>query len=124
MTGLTASDHDIVKELRSRRIKARLRLGVERVKLAKRIDDLKREEEADDADFPDDASSAADEALGSEESVTEMSSGKSRLSKAVKGDIFRAVVLAKTKELRQQKETESVETAAKTGQLDAHRGRH
>ena len=89
--------------------------------MAKRIEDLKHQEEPDDADFPDDASSAADEALGSEESSEAVSAGKSRLSKAVKGDIFRAVVLAKTRELRQQKETETAEkTAAKTGRLDLH----
>lgn len=121
MTGLTASDHDLVKELRSRRIKARLRLGVERVKLAKRIDDLKHEEEGGDGDFPDDASSAADEALGSEESASAVTSGQSRLSKAVKGDIFRAVVMAKTREMKEQKETETVEkTAAKTGRIEGH----
>ncbi|KAI9668890.1 MAG: hypothetical protein M1831_000960 [Alyxoria varia] len=118
LTGLTATDHNIVSELRSRRIKARLRLGVERVKLAKRIDDLKIEEDNEEGDIPDDAASAADEALGSEESAEAVKSGQSRLSKAVKGDIFRAVVLAKTKELKQQKETENIEkTVASTGKL-------
>ena len=118
LTGLTATDHNIVSELRSRRIKARLRLGVERVKLAKRIDDLRIEEDNEEGDIPSDAASAADEALGSEESAEAVKSGQSRLSKAVKGDIFRAVVMAKTKELKQQKETESIEkTAASTGKL-------
>ena len=85
-----------------------------------RIENLKASEEAEDADFPDDASSAAELALGSEESADEMSSGKARLSRAVRGDIFRAVVLAKTKELKHKKEQEDLEqVATKTGHLSS-----
>lgn len=114
LTGTTATDHDLVKELRSRRIKARMRLGIERVKLAKRIETLMQEEGPDDEDLPADASKAADEALASSPA-----SAAGRLSRAVKADIFRTVVLAKTKEMQQQKETESLEQSMAHSSIDS-----
>lgn len=105
----------MIKELRSRKIKARLRLGIERVKLAQRIEALKREEGNEDEDLPQDANRAADEALSSMDSKM---STKDRLSRAAKADIFRAVVLAKTKEMRDQKENDEMEkTATQMGNM-------
>lgn len=107
LTGATATDHDVVSELRSRRIKARIRMGIQRVQLAKRIEKIKDQAEPDDNDLPEDATKAADEALASHEAAP--MNAKSRISRAMKADIFRAVVLAKTKELREQKEQEESE---------------
>lgn len=91
------------------RTKARLRLGVQRVQLAKRIEMLKKQEGDDpDHDIPVDAHHAADEAL-SDPNAPKLQKG--RLSRAIKADIFRAVVLAKTKEIRQQQEAEQKEKA-------------
>ncbi|KAI9727922.1 MAG: hypothetical protein M1828_005327 [Chrysothrix sp. TS-e1954] len=118
LSGATATDHDLVKELRSRRIKARMRLGIERVKLTQRISVLKADTQGDEEeDLPQDASRAADEALSSRDAKP--LSTKDRMSRAAKADIFRAVVLAKTKEMRQLKETETMEqNATKMGGME------
>ncbi|KAB8596099.1 hypothetical protein FH972_025808 [Carpinus fangiana] len=119
LTGTTATDHDLVKELRSRRIRARIQMGVERVKLTKRIENIKNEADPEDQDMPGNATEAADEALASREALEKEANSTSRLSRALKADIFRAVVLAKTKEMRKQQETENIErTAAATGLID------
>ena len=93
-----------------------MRLGVERVKLAQRISKLKADTTGDEEeDLPQDPSRAADEALSPRDSM----STRDRLSRAAKADIFRAVVLAKTKEMRQMKETETMEqNATKLGSVD------
>ena len=108
LTGTTASDHNIVADLKSRMVKNRLRLGIERVKLAQRIEKLRKEEgtHEEDDDIPEDAERAADQAL----SPGTESSAKSRFSRAMKADIFRAVVLAKTREMREQKATEEMQS--------------
>lgn len=95
------------------RAKTRLRLGVQRVQLAKRIESLRHQEGDDpDHDIPKDAHEAADQAL-SDPNAPKLQKG--RLSRAVKADIFRAVVLAKTREMRQQAETEAHEKRASVG---------
>lgn len=93
------------------RVKARLRLAIQRVQLAKRIEALKAQDDTDDHDIPSDANHAADEALSSRDAP---SLTQGRLSRAAKADIFRAVVLAKTKEMRLNEETENNERKAST----------
>lgn len=115
LTGLSATDHDLSASLRKHRVKARISLAVTRISLARRIEALKLEEaraaEApDESDIPADAGKAADEALGSRD--TPVFTMQSRISRAAKADIFRAVVLAKTKEMRQQQETLKLEKSA------------
>lgn len=108
--------------------RAKLRRGVELVKLANRIEALKaQEEDPENTDFPEDATAAADESsrggiLGmlrssgsapaaSSSSSSEPAQGEEREKKSlktVKGAIFREVVLAKVREMRQQEETRKV----------------
>lgn len=124
-----------------------MRRGVERVQLAKRIDALKSQAdiEGDETDIPQDANQAAKEAFsiqGTEKGVdtppstpnlkahspsvgtSGASSTGSRLSRAAKSEIFRAVVLAKTKELKAQKALEEMElnAASQGGTGASHSG--
>jgi calcium/calmodulin-dependent protein kinase I len=127
LEGLSASDHNLLPEIRAYVARARLRRGIELVKLANRIEALKMhddEEDADDADtVPGDAAEAVGEALaakrvdkglGSAENpaVAGPSSGggrpKKSLSNLARGAIFREVVLAK---VREEKEKEALRKA-------------
>lgn len=103
--------------------KARLRRGIEIVKLANRIEALKmQEDETEDvpgqADVPADAKAAAGDALSGQdggkglETSTDAGSsagGKRSLSNIAKGAIFREVVLAKVREAKEQEQTLKVE---------------
>jgi calcium/calmodulin-dependent protein kinase I len=115
LTGKTASDHNLLPEIRAYVAKARLRRGIELVKLANRIEALKMQEDEEEdvpgeADVPANAGQAAGEALSAHSVRPSLktsesgSSGKSRLTRAAKGAIFREVVLAKVREM---KETEA-----------------
>lgn len=92
------------------RARARLQLAVRRLQLAKRIENLKAQEGDDpDQDMPQDAHAAADQAF-SDPNKPPLQQG--RLSRALKADIFRAVVIAKTKEMKAQQEAEANEKRA------------
>ncbi|KAF2729124.1 calmodulin dependent protein kinase [Polyplosphaeria fusca] len=112
LTGKTASDHNLLPEIRAYVAKARLRRGIELVKLANRIEALKMQEDEEgeapgDADVPANAGQAAGEAIeahSSSRGLEGSSSAKNRLTRAAKGAIFREVVLAKVREM---KETEA-----------------
>lgn len=90
--------------------KARLRRGIELVKLSNRIEALKiQEDDPENPDFPSDAKAAAQEAQEStSSSVEKPTGGPGRLSRAVKGAIFREVVLAKVREMKEQEQTKKV----------------
>src|SRR3954469_12073532 len=103
--------------------KARLRRGIEIVKLANRIEALKmQEDEIEDvpgeADVPADAKAAAGAALSGEDAGAGLASsteagtapgGKRSLSNIAKGAIFREVVLAKVREAKEQEQALQVE---------------
>lgn len=70
LSGDTATDHNLLPEIRAYMAKARLRRGIEIVKLANRIEALKMQEDEDDeatgdADVPADAKLAAAKELAS-----------------------------------------------------------
>lgn len=109
LTGSTATDKDLVAELRSRQVRSRLRLGISRVQLAKRIEQLQKQAEQND-DIPTSPTDAATEAYSGKEGK-----GQSALTKKLKGDIFRAVVLAKAKEMKAHREAEEALIAANAG---------
>jgi len=112
--------------------KARLRRGIEIVKLANRIEALKmQEDEIDevpgDSDVPADAKAAADAALSggdagaslskapTDSSIASSSSStgeKRSLSKIAKGAIFREVVLAKVRDMKEAENKLKVEKDA------------
>jgi calcium/calmodulin-dependent protein kinase I len=105
----------LLPEIRRYVARARLRRGVELVKLANRIEALKIQEDTDEVvgqqDVPSDAAEAAGEALAAKkydkglgpavEPIISSSSGKKSLSKIARGAIFREVVLAKVRELKE-----------------------
>ncbi|ORY00243.1 kinase-like domain-containing protein [Clohesyomyces aquaticus] len=113
LSGKTASDHNLLPEIRAYVAKARLRRGIELVKLANRIEALKMQEDEEgeapaDKDMPVNALETAGEALAAhstDRALTtpekQTSSGKGRLSRIAKGAIFREVVLAKVRELKE-----------------------
>jgi calcium/calmodulin-dependent protein kinase I len=94
-------------EIKAYMAKARLRRGIELVKLSNRIEALKiQEDDPENPDFPENSVAAAKDAQSIPSSEAEASpGGKGRLSRAVKGAIFREVVLAKVREMREQEQT-------------------
>ena len=130
LSGKTASDHDLLPEIRAYLAKARLKRGIELVKLANRIESLKmQEDEMEDvpgeADVPANAREAAGQALAepqrSKGLTTSQSLQKSRLSRTARGAIFREVVLAKVREMKEKAEAAKVEEQAKRN--SAHYGK-
>lgn len=102
--------------------KARLRRGIEIIKLANRIEALKMQEDeegetAEEHDMPTDAKAAASKALAAnhpnETEEAEIKPAKRSLSAITKRAIFREVVLAKVREMKEDEKREQVEEAAK-----------
>lgn len=126
LTGDNATDHNLIPEIKAYMAKARLRRGIEMVKLANRIEALKiQEDDKEDSDMPTDAFAAVGP-RGSDSSSPKPEAGasastsserKGALQKKLKGAIFREVVLAKVREMKQQEQTlkvaEEVEKEAK-----------
>lgn len=121
LTGKTASDRDLLPEIRAYTAKARLRRGIEIVKLANRIEQLKMqdEEEGEEGDIPSPAAMAA--SAGGEEAPSPSTSQSSpsghtkkhSLGKIARGAIFREVVLAKVREMKDNEERDKVEREAR-----------
>ncbi|KAF2281206.1 calmodulin dependent protein kinase [Westerdykella ornata] len=127
LTGKTASDHNLLPEIRAYVAKARLRRGIELVKLANRIEALKMQEEEEgetpeESDVPDNVHKAAGEAIDAHQpaqtgatSENPAPGGKRSLSRLAKGAIFREVVLAKVREMKEaEKQKEFEKTAAES----------
>ncbi|KAK8140213.1 Calcium/calmodulin-dependent protein kinase [Apiospora sp. TS-2023a] len=97
LSGKNATDHNLLPEIKAYMAKARLKRGIEMVKLANRIEALKmQEDDPDNPDLPQNPAAAASAAAAS---------GKDKLNKAVKGAIFREVVMAKVREMKEQEQT-------------------
>jgi calcium/calmodulin-dependent protein kinase I len=116
LTGDSATDHNLLPELKAYLTRARLRRGIEMVKLANRIEALKmQDDDPDEEDLPKDATLAADQSRARTNSIPSSTSSasaaapppaeKRTLSKTIKGAIFREVVLAKVREMKQKEET-------------------
>jgi len=123
LKGETASDVDLLPEIRKLQAKAKLKRGIELVRLANRIESLKLQEdedngEPDQVDIPANAQQAAGLAVTNEKRGMSPSRGlatseareKRSLSKIAKGAIFREVVLAKVREMK-EKESQDKLTA-------------
>ena len=130
LTGKTASEVDLLPEFRAYMAKARLKRGVEIIKLANRIESLKMQspEDIDDSlsqpDIPDDSKEQAGQALANHSSqkglATNADGGKKKtLSNLAKGAIFKEVVLAK---VREEKEKTAQEEAVKAAEEHARHG--
>lgn len=117
LSGESATDHNLLPEIKAYMAKARLRRGIEMVKLANRIEALKLvDDDPDNPDFPAAPQTAANVGVAKEPAPSE-ETGKAKLTRAMKGAIFREVVLAKVREMREQEQTlkvkEEVEKEAK-----------
>lgn len=110
LKGETATDHDILPEIKSFIAKARLRRGIEMVKLANRIEALRMQEDEKDTDLPADTGKAAVQgSTAAGKDPTDKSSPSRRLSRAARSAIFREVVLAKVKEMKTEEEKTKAE---------------
>ncbi|CAK7232538.1 Calmodulin-dependent protein kinase cmk2 [Sporothrix bragantina] len=121
LSGETATEHNLLPEIKAYMAKARLRRGIELVKLANRIESLKmQEDDPDNSDVQTNSASPpqkiTDVTGGQPDGAS--SDGPSERTKQtiqkVKGAIFREVVMAKVREMRQQEEVrKEVEEANK-----------
>ncbi|GAM83501.1 hypothetical protein ANO11243_014890 [Dothideomycetidae sp. 11243] len=107
IAGKVATDHNLLPEIKAYMAKARLRRGIEIVKLANRIEALKMQEDEEQAasDVPTAGEAVEDQAHGGSAALE---SGKEKLNRAAKSAIFREVVLAKVREMRAAEETTKV----------------
>ncbi|MCJ1378225.1 hypothetical protein MMC17_001322 [Xylographa soralifera] len=121
ISGDTATDHNILPEIRAYMAKARLRRGIELVKLANRIEALKMQEDEDEdvpgeGDVPANANEAAGQALSAHRGgpglATSEMPQKGRLSRIARGAIFREVVLAKVREIKEQRAEEAAKRSS------------
>ncbi|RYP54730.1 hypothetical protein DL768_000554 [Monosporascus sp. mg162] len=111
LSGESASDHNLLPELKAYMARARLRRGIEIVKLANRIEALKMsDDDPENPDFPEDPAAAAASNVAEKTSLpsSAASTGKEKLNRAVKGAIFREVVLAKVREMKEQEQTQKL----------------
>ncbi|TAQ89724.1 hypothetical protein B7494_g1957 [Chlorociboria aeruginascens] len=136
LSGENATDHNLLPEIKAYMAKARLRRGIEIVKLANRIEALKMQEDDMDvgpgeADVPANAHAAAGSALSGEAPKpsfsASISSGsdtreKKSLSSIAKGAIFREVVLAKVREIKEAEHALQVEKEAREHASKKHSG--
>lgn len=107
LKGETATDHDILPEIKSFLAKARLKRGIEMVKLANRIEALKmQEDEHGESDLPTDLSNTG---VGASDTTTDSESSSRRLSRVARSAIFREVVLAKVREMKTVEEKTQAE---------------
>ncbi|CAD6453614.1 c6ad05b5-f97a-4642-a1e4-8d641443566f [Sclerotinia trifoliorum] len=123
LSGENATDHNLLPEIKAYMAKARLRRGIEMVKLANRIEMLKmQEDDSEESDVPGNSHAAASDAIpgsperkntGSSSASGSTSPGERRsLSKVAKGAIFREVVLAKVREVKAEEAAAQIERQA------------
>lgn len=127
LSGRNATDHNLLPEIRAYMAKARLRRGVEIIKLANRIEALKMQEDEDsepaaNSDVPADPKAAAKAAVVGghpQESKEHLGrpdpepTGKRSLSAITKRAIFREVVLAKVRDMKDAEQAKAVEEGAR-----------
>ncbi|KAL4882658.1 Ca2+/calmodulin-dependent protein kinase [Aspergillus karnatakaensis] len=132
LKGESASDRDLLPEIRAYIARSRLKRGIEIIKLANRIEALKMQEDDDDIPSPLDVQPSTGAsgkpalspfpALSTESGnvpaappADEENGGtkKRSLSKIARGAIFREVVLAKVREMKENEEREKVERQAR-----------
>lgn len=124
LSGKTATDFNLLPEFRAYMAKARLKRGIEIIKLANRIEALRMQED-DETDTPGQADIPANSGEMAGQVLTEkgVAAGhglptsdepkeKKSLSKLAKGAIFREVVLARVREEKEKTEREKAEKLA------------
>ncbi|KFY09460.1 hypothetical protein V491_08150 [Pseudogymnoascus sp. VKM F-3775] len=123
LSGKNATDHNLLPEIRAYMAKARLRRGIEIIKLANRIEALKMQEDEEDeapaySDLPTNAEAAAVAAVAGPASGNldvpgsrppASPEGKRSLSAIAKQSIFREVVMAKVRETKEAEQAKAIE---------------
>ncbi|EPE07822.1 calcium calmodulin-dependent protein kinase [Ophiostoma piceae UAMH 11346] len=108
LIGESATEHNLLPEIKAYMAKARLRRGIELIKLKNRIEALKiQEDDPDNTDMqadPEVPSPASEAVPGQVDGPAGPSSSAKQTIQKVKGAIFREVVMAKVREMRQQEE--------------------
>ena len=130
LTGTTATDFNLLPEFRAYMAKARLKRGIEIIKLANRIESLKMQDPEDEdgtlgsPDIPSDSKEMAGQALTKSSSRPGLPTDgpKKSLSNLAKGAIFREVVLAKVREEKEKAEREKAQAAAEANAKKAGSG--
>ena len=121
LTGKTATDFDLLPEFRAIMAKARLKRGINVIKLANRIEALKMQDPEDEdgtlsqPDIPADSAEMAGQKLakkGTSAGLQTSNTGKKSLSNVARGAIFREVVFAKVREEKEKAEREKEARAA------------
>ncbi|KAJ5923664.1 hypothetical protein N7454_008909 [Penicillium verhagenii] len=117
LTGESASDRDLLPEIRAYNARSRLRRGIEIVKLANRIEALKmHDEDEEEGDIPSAIPQDPENAASASGSNGDAASGhhkKRSLGNIARGAIFREVVLAKVREVKDNEEREKFEHDAR-----------
>ena len=121
LTGTTASEKDLLPEIRGYLAKMKLKRGIELVKLGNRIDALKMQDpeepgSPDANDIPANAQNAAGlsvknitRGVSPGRGLATSDAGEKRsLSNAAKSAIFREVVLAKVREMKDKEKTDKL----------------
>ncbi|KAI5283447.1 hypothetical protein KEM54_002123 [Ascosphaera aggregata] len=125
LRGDNASDHDLLPELKAFTARSRLRRGIEIVKLKNRLNALRQfeaEMSDDEKDIPDSELDEEDHAglpsiltaglqkmSVNDDAAHEASAAKRRLSRAARSAIFKDVVLAKVREMKENEERARLE---------------
>jgi len=127
IAGRGATDHNLLPEIKAYMARARLKRGVELVKLANRIESLKMQEDDEEeapmsADIPANPKQAAQEAQSAHSRTPstglappEQEPGRKRSpSSLAKSGIFREVVLAKVRDMKAAEEEQRTISEAST----------
>lgn len=122
LSGKTATDFNLLPEFRAYMAKARLKRGIEIIKLANRIESLRMQADDEDdapgqADIPANSGEMAGQALTAPNPEHSLPTSdeprqKKSLSQLAKGAIFREVVFAKVREEKEKAEREKAEKLA------------
>ena len=124
LSGQTATDFNLLPEFRAYMAKARLKRGIEIIKLANRIESLRMQDDEGDeasgqADIPANSGEMAGKVLTQQGNASvhglptsDEPRQKKSLSKIAKGAIFREVVFAKVREEKEKAERQKVEKLA------------
>lgn len=139
LKGDTATDHNLLPEIKAYLTRARLRRGIEIIKLANRIEALKMQEDEEEnvtnsADVPADSTKAATQAAESHDtgiagnltvpndSSSERGTSPNRPRRLSRGEaIFREVVLAKVREKKDQDDLEKVKQETMSKHEESYR---
>lgn len=134
LSGQTATDFNLLPDFRAYMAKARLKRGINVIKLANRIEALKMQDPDDEdgtlsqPDIPKDSAEMAGQELASGSKgnqhglPTQHPGEKKTLTKLAKGAIFREVVLAKVREEKEKVERDKAQAAAEANAKRASMG--